>query len=63
MGLIGSFHDPLTEFILAFIAAIWLKRFGSVMDADLDAEIKSVPKWDAIWFPFFADYTDQPQPD
>jgi hypothetical protein len=49
-------REPMLEFILAFIGALWKHRFGLEMDVVELLPILDAARWDSIWIPFYAEY-------
>ena len=45
----------LVEFAHSFFAALWVKHFGEVIDAQDIVEIKGAPKYDEVSIPFFVE--------
>jgi hypothetical protein len=48
------------EFTKAFFAAVWLKHFGSVIDAKELITIDNPPNWLSVTIPFFIDLSGEP---
>jgi hypothetical protein len=53
MDELRTVSDALTDFVLAFAAAVWLKHFGTEMVTEICADTSNAPDVFEIWLPFF----------
>jgi hypothetical protein len=63
MSAVRSVSENMSQFIMALIAAFWLKHFGAEMTGEVAANITDAPSAFDVWIPFFMEIPDSPPPD
>jgi hypothetical protein len=53
--------DAMIEFIYGFFKALWLKRFGPEIEAEVCGDIGNAPDVEEVWIPYFVRTLRSPQ--